>query len=284
MAGPPPLVVWDEGGGGQLLVVSHEGRRLSRLQWVWRVQGSEQGTVAVVDGARLLLTTLRHSLVPPPLCSLALSLPAPAAALALSSQPAVPDEQLALLLADGRLVLARCVEADLWEENLREQQELLGRQLGSEQALSRVDQLLPLLPHVLPPAPWLSQGGAAADPSSATQGGGSGGEVGTAPGRQGGGVAAAELLWGGHSVRGLVWLGPCCLLALATPPVQLDVDQSLGQQGTNSVLAAGEQGQGQGAGWAMAVCSCSWRCAGQLDTLRMMGWQLLGSCWGEAAR
>ena len=47
------------------------------------VDCSARGTAAVVDGGRVLLTPLRLALVPPPLASLAVSLPAPAHCVAL---------------------------------------------------------------------------------------------------------------------------------------------------------------------------------------------------------
>ena len=44
---------------------------------------SARGTAVVVDGAALLLTPLRHTVVPPPLCAVAAALPAPVTCLAL---------------------------------------------------------------------------------------------------------------------------------------------------------------------------------------------------------
>jgi hypothetical protein len=81
-----------------------------------RPQVSAKGTAAVVDGPRLLLTPLRHSLVPPPMCAAAAELPAPVAALALGESGSC--EALAALMSDGRLALLRAVEEDLWEETL----------------------------------------------------------------------------------------------------------------------------------------------------------------------
>jgi hypothetical protein len=84
---------------------------------------SAKGTAVVVDGRRLLMTPLRHALVPPPMCAAAAELPAPAVALALGD--AGSCEALAALMSDGRLALLRSVEEDLWEETLE-----VGRQPG----------------------------------------------------------------------------------------------------------------------------------------------------------
>ena len=40
-----------------------------QIDFVREVSVSRRGTAAVVDGARLLLTPLRHTLVPPPMCA-----------------------------------------------------------------------------------------------------------------------------------------------------------------------------------------------------------------------
>lgn len=55
------------------------------LQVHFRLAGcvSERGTAAAIDGRRLLLTPLRHALVPPPLCAAELRVPAPACCIAL---------------------------------------------------------------------------------------------------------------------------------------------------------------------------------------------------------
>lgn len=67
-----------------MLVDQGQGKALGRaLTLGFDVDCSARGTVAVVDGARVLLTPLRLALVPPPLASLAVSLPAPAVCVAL---------------------------------------------------------------------------------------------------------------------------------------------------------------------------------------------------------
>lgn len=90
-----------------------------------QVHVSELGTCVVVDGDALLLTPLRHSVVPPPMCAARARLPRPVAALAVSSGwgaaaagwgEEAADERVAAVLSDGRLALLRCVEDDLWEE------------------------------------------------------------------------------------------------------------------------------------------------------------------------
>ena len=70
-----------------------------QLQFGREATVSALGTAVVVDGAALLLTPLRHTVVPPPLCAAAAALPAPVTCLALRSfgecEVGAEDSQLA---------------------------------------------------------------------------------------------------------------------------------------------------------------------------------------------
>lgn len=67
-----------------MLAALGRGKTLVRtLSFGFDVDCSARGTAAVVDGARVLLTPLRLVVLPPPLASVAVTLPAPAACVAL---------------------------------------------------------------------------------------------------------------------------------------------------------------------------------------------------------
>ncbi|KAG2485392.1 hypothetical protein HYH03_015878 [Edaphochlamys debaryana] len=133
-----PLLAWDEaasgrglsGPGGFLHVLTPQGG-YEGLRLGWDVASSARGTAAVVDGCRVLLTPLRHGLVPPPMCAAAVELPEAAVDVSVGALPAPEegegeeeDEVVAVLTAGGRLALARSVEEDLWQETLEDQQAL----------------------------------------------------------------------------------------------------------------------------------------------------------------
>lgn len=82
---------------------------------------SARGTAIVVDGASLLLTPLRHTVVPPPLCAATAVLPAASACVAI--RDCGEGEAVAAVLSDGSIALLQSVEDDLWEETLEEQLE-----------------------------------------------------------------------------------------------------------------------------------------------------------------
>ncbi|KAL4420046.1 hypothetical protein ABPG77_007485 [Micractinium sp. CCAP 211/92] len=92
-----------------------------QLQFSRQPTVSRRGTAVVVDGSTLLLTPLRHTVVPPPMCAAAAALPAPVSCLAVRDFG--EDEAIAAVLSDGSLALLSCVEEDLWEETLEEQLE-----------------------------------------------------------------------------------------------------------------------------------------------------------------
>jgi elongator complex protein 1 len=126
---PPPQLLWDDqvpsrlhvvvtsapGGSGGSVGAAHH----STLTFLWDICASDCGTTVVVDGGQLLMTTLRHAVVPPPMSSVRASLPGPAACVAVSSSGVSQDERVAALLSDGRVAVLRCVEDDLWEETLQ---------------------------------------------------------------------------------------------------------------------------------------------------------------------
>jgi len=105
-SGPPApalggrvLACWDEaappGVAGVLHVVSSGGRaapavRHDRLRLAWAPCASPLGTLLAVDGADVLVTPARVSLVPPPMCAVRLRCGAPVCALAVSG-PALED-------------------------------------------------------------------------------------------------------------------------------------------------------------------------------------------------
>ncbi|GLI58497.1 hypothetical protein VaNZ11_000228 [Volvox africanus] len=134
-----PQLRWDEQHGGVLHVLT-PGGLYETLSLVWDTCISERGTAVVVDGRYLLLTPLQHGLVPPPMCAARVALPEAAVDVSISSLPAPgdastspapatswedQDEVVAALTASGRLLLARSVEEDLWQETLEDQEALM---------------------------------------------------------------------------------------------------------------------------------------------------------------
>ncbi|PNG99531.1 hypothetical protein TSOC_014688, partial [Tetrabaena socialis] len=125
----------------------------------WDTCVSERGTAVVVDGRRLLLTPLRHGLLPPPMCAAYVELPEAAVDVCISALPAAgasspeeADEVVAVLTSSGRLALARSVEEDLWEETAEDQDALAAERGGMPPAPAggpaAVPRLLPALPHL----------------------------------------------------------------------------------------------------------------------------------------
>ncbi|KAH7624735.1 putative Elongator complex protein 1 [Nannochloris sp. 'desiccata'] len=117
-----------------LRIFTAEGS-VSFLSFTWECCVSSLGTAAVIDGSSVLLTPLRQSIVPPPLCAAPVACPAPVVVAAL--RQCCEDEALAVVLSDGRLAVVECVEEDLWEETLEEQ-------------LERKDWVKPGAPQILP--------------------------------------------------------------------------------------------------------------------------------------
>ncbi|KAJ7339625.1 hypothetical protein OS493_006030 [Desmophyllum pertusum] len=60
-------------------------------------------TVAVIDGAKLLLTPMKHMVVPPPMSAHAVELPSPASCVSFAPQPTCSD--MAVLLSNGNVAI-----------------------------------------------------------------------------------------------------------------------------------------------------------------------------------
>ncbi|KAK9785260.1 hypothetical protein WJX73_010410 [Symbiochloris irregularis] len=75
---------------------------------------STRGTAVVTDGKSLLLTPLRHTLAPPPMCAVTANLAAVPVCTALCNWG--DAEALATMMSDGQLAIHGCLQADLWEE------------------------------------------------------------------------------------------------------------------------------------------------------------------------
>ncbi|GIL71049.1 hypothetical protein Vretimale_4117 [Volvox reticuliferus] len=164
-AGLGPQLRWDEQHGGVLHVLT-PGGLFETVGLAWDTCISERGTAVVVDGQGLLLTPLRHGLVPPPMCAARVALPEAAVDVSIASLPApgdaftglaaasIPaaswegqDEVVAALTSAGRLVLARSVEEDLWQETLEDQEALLTERKSCAAGGDRsVSALLPAVP------------------------------------------------------------------------------------------------------------------------------------------
>lgn len=122
---PPALALalaWDEGAPLRLRV-AYGGGELRALDFGLDVTVSPLGTAAVVDGVHILLTSLRLSIPPPPLCALAIVCPTPVICVAISPVPppgnegeaCAGSEVLVAALSDGRLVTAAAPVGDDWE-------------------------------------------------------------------------------------------------------------------------------------------------------------------------
>ncbi|GAA6093027.1 elongator complex protein 1 [Tachysurus ichikawai] len=80
-------------------------------QWSWSTDRSrgidshDNASVAVIDGDKVLVTTFRQCVVPPPMCSYELQFPAPVNLVTFHSHPLSTNE-FAALTADGRLHIA----------------------------------------------------------------------------------------------------------------------------------------------------------------------------------
>ncbi len=77
--------------------------------WRWSVDTNHtlsplnSAPVAVIDGSNILLTCFRHSVVPPPMATHTLSLPAPVTSVTFA--PPSFDNHFLALLADGRIAV-----------------------------------------------------------------------------------------------------------------------------------------------------------------------------------
>lgn len=144
--GPAPLLAWDERTHGRLHVLVPGGAAYEQLQLMWDVTTSDRGTCVVVDGSHVLLTPLRHAMVPPPMCAARAVLPASVVAACVSSTCVREDEAVAAVTSDGRVALLRCVESDLWEETQQEQQAVA--EAEGHAGVGVPDAIRPLLPAI----------------------------------------------------------------------------------------------------------------------------------------
>lgn len=167
--------------GGLTLRVFTAAGAAAASTFVWAPCTSALGTAAVVDGAAVLLTPLRESIVPPPLCAAAVALPAPPLAIALRSHSTTEREALAAVLSNGSVAVVESVEEDLWEESLEDQEERSGGWTG--QGSPRLLPRLLALPEgyerrLVRQAAWISHNTLllvlAGEPLSPSSGGGGG--------------------------------------------------------------------------------------------------------------
>lgn len=166
-AGQAVSVAWDEASPLRLQALTADGHFLT-LAFGQAPAVSHLGTAAVVDGSHVLITPLRHALVPPPMCAVrvvceaagdgaAAAVAAPVACLALRSLRGHP-EAVAAVLSDGRVAAVESCEDDLWEETAEEQEED-APQVGGPELCLRAAVLDGYLPGSLAPhqAAWLDE-------------------------------------------------------------------------------------------------------------------------------
>ena len=120
--GDCPRVTWDAERAEVAHLWTAEGA-YERLSLGFEHAVSQQGTAAVIDGARALLTPLAHARVPPPACLLVARAPEAVGALATvvwsPPQPGSGAERLAAAFACGRLGVASpplAPQIDAWED------------------------------------------------------------------------------------------------------------------------------------------------------------------------
>ncbi|XP_047675871.1 elongator complex protein 1 [Tachysurus fulvidraco] len=106
----PVCMCWDPMKPFHLYMLTNDWSFYT-YQWSWstdRSQGSDSNdnaSVAVIDGDKVLVTTFRQCVVPPPMCSYELQFPAPVNLVTFHSHPLSTNE-LAALTADGCLHIA----------------------------------------------------------------------------------------------------------------------------------------------------------------------------------
>ncbi|KAL5482011.1 hypothetical protein EMCRGX_G022290 [Ephydatia muelleri] len=112
---PPPSLVglaWDPVNPLRLHLLTTSGQYLVR-QWRWTVSEStahtkeNMATVAVIDGANLLLTPFRTTVVPPPMCGHSVELSGSVSMVTFAPPPCCND--FIALLADGSVAMFGCV-------------------------------------------------------------------------------------------------------------------------------------------------------------------------------
>ncbi|CAL8262436.1 unnamed protein product [Lota lota] len=103
----PACVLWDPQRPLRLHVVTHGWASLT-YDWGWStdrsagLDASDNANVAVIDGDKILVTTFRQGVVPPPMCSYDLQLTSPVNLVTFLCQTQKTN-QLAALTADGQI-------------------------------------------------------------------------------------------------------------------------------------------------------------------------------------
>ncbi|XP_077589151.1 elongator complex protein 1 [Stigmatopora nigra] len=107
----PLCVSWDSEHSLRLHVVTRGWSYLS-YEWGWTTErspgtdASDRANVAVIDGDKILVTTFRQNVVPPPMCSFELQLKSPANQVTFLCEPQKTNH-LAVLTAKGNVVVFR---------------------------------------------------------------------------------------------------------------------------------------------------------------------------------
>ncbi|KAM6980821.1 elongator complex protein 1 [Aplochiton taeniatus] len=105
----PACVIWDPERALRLHMVSH-GWATHTYDWAWctdrspGLDATDNASVAVIDGDKVLVTTFRQCVVPPPMCAFELQLPVPVNLVNFLCQPQRTNE-LAALTAEGNVAL-----------------------------------------------------------------------------------------------------------------------------------------------------------------------------------
>ncbi|KAJ8262094.1 hypothetical protein GJAV_G00162110 [Gymnothorax javanicus] len=103
----PVCVCWDPELPLRLHLLTRSWTSLT-YDWCWATERSlgddehDNGNVAVIDGDKVLVTTFRQRVVPPPMCAYELQLPAAVNQVTFHSEPQRTND-LAVLTADGRI-------------------------------------------------------------------------------------------------------------------------------------------------------------------------------------
>ncbi|XP_067016133.1 elongator complex protein 1-like [Acropora muricata] len=112
--------VWDPEASLTLHVMT-VGGHYYHYSWCWSTAHSEGtceqniSTVAVIDGAKVLLTPMKHMVVPPPMSSHSVELPSPALIVSFGPPPSCSD--MAVLMSNGSVALFKLpVENGIKEE------------------------------------------------------------------------------------------------------------------------------------------------------------------------
>ncbi|XP_051907945.1 elongator complex protein 1 [Hippocampus zosterae] len=105
----PECMCWDPERALRLHMATRNWIYLA-YDWGWTTErspgtdASDHANVAVIDGDKILVTTFRHSIVPPPMCSFELQLSSPVNQVTFLCQPQRTN-QLAALTANGNITI-----------------------------------------------------------------------------------------------------------------------------------------------------------------------------------